>query len=208
MVREWSPPAREPGRSWLARRSTIATSTPANANSPANISPVGPPPAYHHRMFGHTPPPIPVRLLSSARDPAVSHIVMTALAIPHRHLDDTLRVDLYRHPIARPRMIDTGRDSVERDAVVTQHPQPHDGTVPVGGRNHGVVARDDPHCLGTRDGSARSPFRSTFRIPRKRATQSSAGVTTARPAWRPERDGLRAGSRRDHRARTPRRRHA
>src|SRR5918992_4351061 len=45
MVRECRPPAREPGRSWLERRSTIATSTPANANSPANISPVGPPPA-------------------------------------------------------------------------------------------------------------------------------------------------------------------
>src|SRR6476619_7637606 len=45
MVRECRPPAREPGRSWLARRSTMATSTPANANSPANISPVGPPPA-------------------------------------------------------------------------------------------------------------------------------------------------------------------
>src|SRR6266702_4236993 len=45
MVRECRPPAREPGRSWLARRSTMATSTPANANSPPNISPVGPPPA-------------------------------------------------------------------------------------------------------------------------------------------------------------------
>src|SRR5260221_6873889 len=45
MVRECRPPAREPARSWLARRSTIATSTPANANSPASISPVGPPPA-------------------------------------------------------------------------------------------------------------------------------------------------------------------
>ena len=45
MVRECRPPAREPTRSWLARRSTIATSTPANASSPANISPVGPPPA-------------------------------------------------------------------------------------------------------------------------------------------------------------------
>src|SRR5829696_3954205 len=45
MVRECRPPAREPGRSWLARRSTMATSTPANANSPASISPVGPPPA-------------------------------------------------------------------------------------------------------------------------------------------------------------------
>src|ERR687898_3324391 len=45
MVRECRPPAREPARSWLARRSTMATSTSANANSPASISPVGPPPA-------------------------------------------------------------------------------------------------------------------------------------------------------------------
>src|SRR5215211_3725151 len=45
MVRECRPPARKPGKSWLARRSTMATSTPANASSPANISPVGPPPA-------------------------------------------------------------------------------------------------------------------------------------------------------------------
>src|SRR5260221_9290015 len=45
MVRECRPPAREPARSWLARRSTMATSTLANANSPANISPVGPAPA-------------------------------------------------------------------------------------------------------------------------------------------------------------------
>src|SRR5262249_51448930 len=37
--------ARAPGRSWLARRSTMATSTPANASSPASISPVGPAPA-------------------------------------------------------------------------------------------------------------------------------------------------------------------
>ena len=33
------------GRSWLGRRSTMATSTPASASSPASISPVGPPPA-------------------------------------------------------------------------------------------------------------------------------------------------------------------
>src|SRR6202011_5380470 len=45
MGRECRPPAREPARSWLAPRSTMATSIPANANSPANISPVGPPPA-------------------------------------------------------------------------------------------------------------------------------------------------------------------
>src|SRR5262245_50920676 len=45
MVRECRPPAREPVRSWPARRSTMATSTPANTNSPASIIPVGPPPA-------------------------------------------------------------------------------------------------------------------------------------------------------------------
>src|SRR5215212_1542655 len=45
MVRECRPPARKPTRSWLARRSTMATSTFANANSAASISPVGPPPA-------------------------------------------------------------------------------------------------------------------------------------------------------------------
>src|SRR5438445_320042 len=45
IVRECRPRAREPTSSWLARRSTMATSTPASASSPANISPVGPPPA-------------------------------------------------------------------------------------------------------------------------------------------------------------------
>jgi hypothetical protein len=34
MVRECKPPARAPTRSWLVRRSTMATSTPANASSP------------------------------------------------------------------------------------------------------------------------------------------------------------------------------
>ncbi len=83
MVRECRPPAREPTRSWLARRSTMATSTPANANSPANISPVGPPPAittacsvivpptsvgscFQRTMMGHdavlaaSPPPLDI----------------------------------------------------------------------------------------------------------------------------------------------------
>ena len=45
MVRECRPPARDPSTSWLVRRSTMTTSIPANASSPANISPVGPPPA-------------------------------------------------------------------------------------------------------------------------------------------------------------------
>jgi len=44
-VRACRPPEREPSSSRLARRSTMATSTPANANSPASISPVGPAPA-------------------------------------------------------------------------------------------------------------------------------------------------------------------
>jgi hypothetical protein len=47
ILRECRPPAREPVSSWLARRSTMATSTPANISSPANISPVGPPPAIN-----------------------------------------------------------------------------------------------------------------------------------------------------------------
>jgi len=45
MVRECRPPARRPMSSWLARRSTMATSTSAKASSAANIRPVGPPPA-------------------------------------------------------------------------------------------------------------------------------------------------------------------
>jgi hypothetical protein len=45
MVRACRPPAREPSNSLFVRRSTMATSTPANVNSPANIVPVGPPPA-------------------------------------------------------------------------------------------------------------------------------------------------------------------
>src|SRR5690348_18399526 len=45
MVRACRPPAREPSRSWLARRSAIATSAPASASSPASIIPAGPPPA-------------------------------------------------------------------------------------------------------------------------------------------------------------------
>ena len=43
MVRECKPPAREPVRSWLSRRLTMVTPTPANAYSTPNISPVGPP---------------------------------------------------------------------------------------------------------------------------------------------------------------------
>src|SRR4051812_25380819 len=45
MVRACRPLARVPSSSWPARRSTMTTSTPANASSPASISPVGPPPA-------------------------------------------------------------------------------------------------------------------------------------------------------------------
>src|ERR1700730_13504813 len=51
MVRECRPPAREPATAWLARRSTMATSTRANASSAANISPVGPPPVITTACF-------------------------------------------------------------------------------------------------------------------------------------------------------------
>ena len=72
MVRECRPPARDPGRSWLARRSTIATSTPASASSPANISPVGPASGDHHRVLGHRHTPVgitPFKLANVATPP-------------------------------------------------------------------------------------------------------------------------------------------
>ena len=70
MVRECRPPAREPTRSWLARRSTMATSTPANASSPANISPVGPASGDHHCMLGHRHTPV----ASAAKIPSCAAI--------------------------------------------------------------------------------------------------------------------------------------
>jgi len=57
MVRACSPPPREPSRSWLVRRSTMATSTPANASSPASINPAGPPPAMTTAWRSASGPP-------------------------------------------------------------------------------------------------------------------------------------------------------
>src|ERR1700674_3951916 len=68
MVRECRPPAREPTRSGLVRRSTMATSTPASASSPATISPVGPPPAIT-TLCSVIRPPFP-KVLVSAGDSA------------------------------------------------------------------------------------------------------------------------------------------
>src|ERR1700674_4801326 len=68
MVRECRPPAREPTRSGLVRRSTMATSTPASASSPATISPVGPPPAIT-TLCSVIRPPFP-KVLVSAEDSA------------------------------------------------------------------------------------------------------------------------------------------
>src|SRR5438094_93583 len=65
MVRECRPREREPVRSWLARRSTMATSTPASASSPANISPVGPPPATTTAWSAIRHPPFPQVLVSA-----------------------------------------------------------------------------------------------------------------------------------------------
>src|SRR3954454_22621111 len=45
MVRECRPPAREPARSWLVRRSTTTKAIFASPSSPASMRPVGPPPA-------------------------------------------------------------------------------------------------------------------------------------------------------------------
>src|SRR4029453_7409418 len=94
MVRDCRPPEREPGRSWLGRRSTMATSTPANANSPANISPVGPPPAITTpcSVIATLPPrsPAPTWETALARDhPAEPHADRgdpgeTAVPQPHQ----------------------------------------------------------------------------------------------------------------------------
>src|SRR5215467_12514937 len=81
MVRECRPPARDPTRSWLARRSTMATSTHAKANSPANISPVGPPPTIT------TACSVIATLRSSPRQgPTRPHAART-LATPHAFRD-------------------------------------------------------------------------------------------------------------------------
>src|SRR5215475_2537707 len=83
MVRECRPPAREPTRSGLVRRSTIATSTPANANSPANIRPVGPPPAISTACFvSSLLPPICLRSRRDAHgvnDTGISSLLLLPL---------------------------------------------------------------------------------------------------------------------------------
>src|SRR5438876_3042118 len=86
MVRECRPPAREPGRSWPARRSTMATSTPANANSPANISPVGPPPAITTAcsVIATLRPAAP-RVPPSDRRPRATHLSSTAQTLHDSH---------------------------------------------------------------------------------------------------------------------------
>ncbi len=112
-MRECRPPAREPGRSWLARRSTMATSTPANANSPANISPVGPPPADHHRMFGHTPPPIS-KLKWGRRVPAPFRVASVASRLLEA-VDAPFLLE--RLELGRPHEAETRRGSNVRVAV-------------------------------------------------------------------------------------------
>src|SRR5215217_9313228 len=53
MVRECRPPAREPRRSWLARRSTMATSTHTHASEPSARAPTPrvPPSVRQHTHF-------------------------------------------------------------------------------------------------------------------------------------------------------------
>jgi hypothetical protein len=59
IVRECRPPDRDPSRSWLVRRSTMTTSIPANTSSPADMSPVGPPPAITTACSVIATPPTP-----------------------------------------------------------------------------------------------------------------------------------------------------
>jgi hypothetical protein len=53
MVRECRPPARAPMRFWLARRSTISTSTPRQRQLGRQHQPRRTASGDHHRMFGH-----------------------------------------------------------------------------------------------------------------------------------------------------------
>jgi len=108
MVRACRPPAREPASSWSARRSTMATSTPANANSPANISPVGPPPAITTACSV-----IATLRPASRRSPPTHHIPRPLRAVrrrahPHRraecpqpHRESHQRFDVPARPIHR-----------------------------------------------------------------------------------------------------------
>jgi hypothetical protein len=58
------------GEVLLARRSTMATSTPANANSPANIRPVGPAPAIKTSASGMVIKPLPSFAMADFSPPA------------------------------------------------------------------------------------------------------------------------------------------
>src|SRR5919201_1853896 len=103
MVRACRPPAREPTSSWLGRRSTMATSTSANANSPASISPVGPPPAITTRcsvMATLRPASHPApRPSEGSPEPAVEierrrqHVEVTCRADPRGGVDERLYGD-------------------------------------------------------------------------------------------------------------------
>src|SRR5262249_361407 len=101
MVRECRPPEREPSSSWLARRSTMATSTPASASSPASITPVGPPPA--------TTPPCPViatlRPESAARRhrPAAPRTACPAACTPAPRRRVPTTAPRVPPPVRRPR---------------------------------------------------------------------------------------------------------
>ena len=93
MVRACRPPAREPARSWLARRSTMATSTPASANSPASISPVGPPPAITTACSAiHHPRPRSY-WFSSRSSSGTSRRAVGRVPDHHRTCRDVLRHD-------------------------------------------------------------------------------------------------------------------
>ena len=116
MVRECRPPAREPARSWLARRSTMATSTPANANSPANISPVGPPPAITTAcsvIATLRSAPAAVDTASSSRSPAARTPLRAEC--PQLHRESHHRFDVPARPIRRQQHTHFGRRERRRE---------------------------------------------------------------------------------------------
>ena len=132
-------------------------------------------------------------------------------AVQHRHLDDAdPEIDLdpddaVADATARSTPTATASSSTRRRRRTRR---PHDRAVPVGRDDATApLARPTTHRLGRIARSRGRRRASTFAIPRKRATQSSAGRAQSSSGRRDLREAPRpAGPRRGRRARTPRRR--
>jgi hypothetical protein len=91
MVRECRPPEREPPGSWLARRSTIATSIPARAKLARQHQACRTYSDNHHRKLGHrhTPSPSSRRATPAQPIPQPSHHRFDVPARPIRRQQHT-----------------------------------------------------------------------------------------------------------------------